>query len=106
MLSALTRRTKLLLVAGAVALAVLVNLAWVAFGPEADRRGDLEAAVTRAWEESGAPVRDVSCSEEAGRWTCRIDQARGPDVRCSLGTPRPEVFVDARAALASGCGGS
>jgi hypothetical protein len=106
MSSALTRRSKLLIVAGAVVVALLINVAWAAFGPDtqhpAGRTHDLEAAVQRAWKESGAPVRDVSCTE-AGGWTCQIKQTRGPVVECSLGSARPELFVNPKPVLAVSC---
>ena len=86
MTSALTRRTRWLLVAGAVVLALLVNVAWVAFGPDdSGQRGEIENAVRRVWSSNGQAPRTVTCSESDGTWTCVVESARGDIVRCRVG---------------------
>jgi hypothetical protein len=101
--SALTRRTRWLLVAGAVVLALLVNVAWVAFGPgDGDRRGEIEGAVQQAWRSNGQAPRSVDCSESGGAWTCVVESARGDTVRCSLGTAGT-FLANPEAALRSSC---
>jgi hypothetical protein len=97
--AALTRRTRWLLVAGAVGLALLVNVAWVTLGPEgasAPSRGqELESILRRTWEQHGQAVRSVSCSEASGSWSCRLRPERGREVvTCSLGTAPPQLVVD------------
>jgi hypothetical protein len=101
--SALTRRTRWLLVAGAVILALLVNVAWVAFGPDdSGQRGEVESAVRQAWASKGQAPRTVDCSESDGAWTCVVESARGDSVRCSLGTAAT-FLANPKAALQSSC---
>ncbi len=103
MTAALSRRTRWLLVAGALLLALLVNLAWVAFGPS-DRgdRGAVESAVRKTWTAKGTAPRNVSCSESSSAWTCRVESARGDVVICSVGTE--SVFLaNPEAALRDSC---
>jgi hypothetical protein len=83
--SALTRRTRWLLVAGAVVVALLVNVAWVAFGPGEQSRGsEIESAIRRAWVDSGRTPRTVTCNETEAAWTCQIESARGDTVVCPI----------------------
>jgi hypothetical protein len=100
--SALTRRTRWLLVAGAVILALLVNVAWVAFGPdEGGQRGEVESAVRHTWSANGQTPRTVNCSQSDGAWTCEIESARGDIVRCPIGPAGPFLSKPAAALQAS-----
>jgi hypothetical protein len=101
--AALTRRTRWLLVAGAVALALVVNVAWVAFGPDqgADR-GAIESAIQRAWSSRGAPPRAVNCNESRGLWSCEVTSARGDIVNCPVGSSSA-FFANPTAALRESC---
>jgi hypothetical protein len=101
--SALTRRTRWLLVAGAVVLALLVNVAWVAFGPDdSGARGEVEGAVQQAWRSNGQAPRTVNCSESDGTWNCVVESARGDIVRCQVGTAAT-FLANPPAALRSSC---
>ena len=106
MLAALTGRQKLMLAAGAVALALIVNIAWAALGPgpDGDAAGDVERAVARAWKGSGSTVRDTDCSDGANGWICRVRLGDGRVVDCQVGEPTPQLFRDPRRTLGSGCG--
>lgn len=99
MTSALTRRTRWLLVAGAVVVALLVNVAWVTFGPEGagapSRAESIGSVLETTWEQHGTPVRRVSCEQFRGSWSCAIEPERGAAaVSCALGTAPPELLVD------------
>jgi hypothetical protein len=75
-----------LLVAGAVVLALLLNIAWVAFGPgDGGDRGAIESAVRKTWESKGTAPRSVECTEADASWTCQVESARGDIVNCPLG---------------------
>jgi hypothetical protein len=101
--AALTRRTRWLLVAGAVTLALVVNVAWVAFGPSdgGDRRA-IESAIRKAWTAKGSAPRDVSCSQSGAGWNCTVRSARGDIVRCPVGTASA-FFANPEAALRESC---
>jgi hypothetical protein len=102
-MSALTRRTRWLLVGGAVVVALALNLAWVAFGPdESGDRHAVESAVQRAWVSSGSAPRAVTCNESDSAWTCEIESARGDIVHCPVGTASA-FFANPRAALRGSC---
>lgn len=89
--------------AGALALALVVNLAWVAFGPDdAGDRSAIESSVRQLWASNGAAPRTVSCAEADGRWTCQIESARGDSVNCPIGGA-DAFFANPRAALSSSC---
>ena len=101
--SALARRTKLLIIAGAVVAALIINVAWVAFGPESgDGAGALEGHMVREWMQHGVPVRSVSCTQRAGEWTCRIDRRDGRTTECALGPGPPEQIINS-ARIAGNC---
>jgi hypothetical protein len=101
--SALTRRTRWLLVAGAVLVALLVNVAWVAFGPEeAGDRGAIESAIRKAWSADGLAPRAVTCSVSDAVWSCTVESARGDVVHCPVGTA-DAFFGDPEAALRASC---
>ena len=103
MTSALTRRTRWLLVAGAVILALLVNVAWVAFGPgDGGDRGKVEDAVRSTWTAKGLAPRTVHCREAAGAWSCDIEPARGRTVHCAIGSATA-FFSNPVAALEQSC---
>jgi hypothetical protein len=101
--SALTRRTRWLLLAGAVLVALLVNVAWVAFGPgDGGDRTRIESAVRKAWDASGTAPRTVACSQSDASWTCVIESARGDTVRCPVGDASV-VLKNTAAALQASC---
>ena len=103
MTAALTRRSKVLLVAGAVVLALLLNVAWVVFGPDDAGEGSaIESSVRQVWASKGAGPRAVSCDQAAGRWTCRVESVTGVHVTCPLGGA-DAYFANPRAALSSSC---
>ena len=104
MSGALTGRQWLMVVAGAVVLAVLLNVAWATFGPgDGDSAGDIEAAVERAWDGTATSVDDVSCENGANGWVCRVELSRGQVVDCRVGKPTPQLFDDPKRALGSSC---
>jgi hypothetical protein len=86
-----------------VALALVVNVAWVAFGPDqgADR-GAIESAIQQAWTSKGATPRAVNCKESGSIWSCDIESARGDIVHCPIGTSSA-FFANPRAALQESC---
>jgi hypothetical protein len=85
--SALTRRAWLLLVAGAVLVALLVNVVWVALGPgDGNDRGKVESAIRHAWTAKGTAPRSVTCTEVRSSWSCQVVSARGDKVDCPVGT--------------------
>jgi hypothetical protein len=85
-ISALSRRTRWLLVAGAVVVALLVNVAWVVLGPHGGgERGKIESEIRRAWAGNGVAPRTVTCAESDSRWTCTIESSRGDMVHCPIG---------------------
>jgi hypothetical protein len=101
--SALTRRTRWLLVAGAVLIALLANVAWVAFGPdEGGERGKVESAIRRTWTTKGIAPRAVNCSERSGSWSCDVQPARGNVVHCPIGSASA-FFSNPAAALQASC---
>ncbi len=103
MTSALTRRTRWLLVGGAVALALAVNFAWVAFGPdESSNSQEIESAVRSEWTSSGLAPRTVTCDESDSVWTCEIKSAHGDTVTCRVGNASV-FFANPRAALGGSC---
>jgi hypothetical protein len=73
-------------VAGALLVALAVNVAWVTLGPDdgGDRK-KIEAEVRRAWTAKGAAPREVTCTRSGGRWTCEIESSRGDRVDCPIG---------------------
>jgi hypothetical protein len=101
--SALTRRTRWLLVAGAVVVALLVNVAWVAFGPDdGGERGRIESEIRRAWTVNGVAPRAVSCAESDTVWTCEVVSARGDLVHCPIGHASA-FYTNPNAALQASC---
>jgi hypothetical protein len=101
--SALTRRTRWLLVAGAVVVALLVNVAWVAFGPGEGNKGrEIESAIRQAWSDTGHTPRTVTCSESDAVWTCDIQSMGGQVVHCPVGGASA-FFANPKAALRTSC---
>jgi hypothetical protein len=101
--SALTRRTRWLLVAGAVVLALLINVAWVAFGPDdSGQRREIETAIRRTWTGNGVSPRTVNCTQSDATWTCVIESSRGDIVRCPVGSASA-VLGNPAAALQASC---
>jgi hypothetical protein len=101
--SALTRRTRWLLVAGAVAVALLLNVAWVAFGPgEEGDRGKIESTIRRTWSANGLAPRAVTCDQADEVWSCDVESARGDVVHCPIGAA-DAFFTNPAASLRDSC---
>jgi hypothetical protein len=102
-ISALTRRTRWLLVAGAVVVALAVNIAWVALGPDdGGDRGRIESEIRRAWTANGVAPQTVTCTESDALWTCEIRSSRGDTVHCPIGDASA-FYRNPSAALQASC---
>ena len=84
-------------------IALLVNVAWVAFGPDdGGERGRIESEVRRAWEDKGVAPRAVTCAQTGAAWNCDVESARGDRVHCPIGNASA-FYRNPDAALRAAC---